>query len=75
MSESPVYKQYRIYASELSTGLWLASIVNTGEQKVTTKDSLTLAVTRIPGEYGSEQEALQAAKEYIDQQTERGPAA
>ncbi len=55
--------------------LWVVSIVTTGKRKLTTKDSLTMAVTRIPGEYGSEQEALQAAKEYIDQQTERGPAA
>jgi hypothetical protein len=31
-----------------------------------TKDSLTDTVTRVPGEYPSEDEAIQAAKRYID---------
>ncbi len=75
MGESPVYKQYRIHTAQLLTESWIVSIVNTGKQKFTTKDSLTMAVTRIPREYDSEQEALQAAKAYIDQQedTERKP--
>lgn len=33
-----------------------------------TKDSLTAAVTRVPGEYGSEAEAVQAVKRYIDEE-------
>ncbi len=75
MAESPVYREYRIHVEKLPSLWWLASIVNTGKRKVPTKDSLTLAVTRIPREYDSEQEAIQAAKEYIDQQTEPGPEA
>jgi len=35
---------------------------------MTTGNSLTDAVTRIPREYHSEEEAIRAAKEYIDQQ-------
>jgi hypothetical protein len=31
-----------------------------------TKDSLTAKVTLVPGEYRSEEEAIQAAKRYID---------
>jgi Arc/MetJ-type ribon-helix-helix transcriptional regulator len=33
-----------------------------------TKDSLTATVTRVPGEYPSEEEAIQAAMRYIDEQ-------
>jgi len=36
-----------------------------------TKDSLTPAVTRVPGEYDSEEEADRAAKRYIDDEEER----
>jgi len=38
---------------------------------VETKDSLTDSVTRIPTEYDSEEKAIQAAKDYIDQQATR----
>jgi hypothetical protein len=34
-------------------------------------DSLTADVSRIPGDYNSEQEAIQAAKRYIDQEEEQ----
>jgi hypothetical protein len=37
-----------------------------GKEKVVTKNSLTAAVTRVPGEYDSEGDALQAATQYID---------
>ncbi len=50
------------------SGLWIASIVNCGRQHQTTKDALTTTVTRIPKEYESKEEAVQAAKDYIDQQ-------
>ena len=39
-----------------------------GKKKAMTKDSLTAAVTRVPGEYASEAEALQAAKRYVDEE-------
>ncbi len=75
MKESPIYKQYRIHTAELSSGEWVASIVNMGKRKLITKDSLTMAVTRIPKEYSSEAEAIQAAKDYIDQQSYRAEKA
>ncbi len=71
VKEAPVYKQHRLHALQLSSALWIVSIVNFGTRKMTNKDSLTGAVTRIPGEHGSEEQAIQAAKEYIDQQTTR----
>ena len=68
LKESPVYKAHRIHTLQLPSGLWLASIVNVGKRKATTLHSLTGAVSRIPREYDSEEEAVQAAKAYIDRQ-------
>ncbi len=70
MKESPVYKRHRIHTLQLASGVWLASIVNFGKRKMSTENSLTDAVTRIPREYDSEEQAIQAAKTYIDQQEE-----
>jgi hypothetical protein len=52
----------------LPSGRWLSKIVKLGKKKVMTKDSLTAAVTRVPGEYDSEEEAIQAARQCIDDQ-------
>jgi len=41
-------------------------LVKLGQPRAVTKDSLTDKVTRVPGEYPSESEALQAAVHYID---------
>ncbi len=72
MNQSPVYKHYRIHAQRTPIrGLWIACIVSCGKQKQTTTDSLTATVTRIPKEYESKAEAVQAAKGYIDQQESR----
>ena len=67
MKEGPIYKGYRIYTARLLSEHWLSKIVNLGKKKGITKDSLTAAVTGIPGEHGSEAEAIQAAKGYIDE--------
>ena len=67
LKEGPVYKGYRIYTSRLPSEHWLSKIVKLGKKRAMTKDSLTAEVTGIPGEYGSEAEALQAAKGYIDE--------
>lgn len=67
MEESTVYKGHRIHTKQLPSGLWLTSIVNIGKRKMTTMDSLTAAVSRVPGEYDSQREAIQAAKQYLDQ--------
>ena len=68
LKQNPVYKQHRIHTQVLASGLWLVSIVNVGKRKTTTGHSLTDAVTRIPRQYDSEEQAVRAAKEYIDQQ-------
>ena len=68
LKEGPIYKGYRIYTARLLSEHWLSKIVNLGTMKGMTKDSLTAEVTGIPGEYGSETEALQAARGYIDEE-------
>jgi hypothetical protein len=72
--ESFVYKEHRVHCSRLASGLWLGMIVKLGQKKAMTKNSLTLAVTRVPGEYDSEEEAIRVAKQYIDDEAGR-PAA
>ena len=67
MKESPVYREHRIHTKPLPSGLWVASIVNFGKRKLVNTDSLTAAVNRVPGEHDSEQEAIEAAKQYINQ--------
>jgi hypothetical protein len=64
--EPPVYKQHRIHTTRLSSGPWLCVIVNVGKKTVPTRDALTDTVTRVPGEYESEDRAIQAARAYID---------
>jgi hypothetical protein len=66
LKEHLVYKEHRIHTKRLFSGRWVGAIVNVGKKKVITKDSLTEAVTRIPGEYDSEDETVEAAKGYID---------
>jgi hypothetical protein len=68
LKEGPIHRDYRIHTSRLPSGHWLGKIVKLGKKKVMSKDSLTAAVTRVPGEYDSEEEALQAAKRYIDEE-------
>ena len=70
MREPPIYKQHRIHTTRLPSGLWLGKIVKLGMKKTVTKDSLTAAVTRVPGEYDSEARAIQSAKYYIDDEAE-----
>ena len=67
LKEGPICKDYRIHIARLPSEHWLSKIVKLGKKKAMTKDSLTAEVTGIPGEYGSEAEALQAAKGYIDE--------
>lgn len=74
LTEGLVYKEYRIHSSRLASGFWLSIIVKLGRKKVMTKDSLTPAVTRVPGEYDTEEEAVRSAKRYIDEDEKRLPA-
>jgi hypothetical protein len=66
VKENSIYKAHRIHIMPLFSGRWISSIVSMGKEKVITKNSLTAAVTRVPGEYDSEGDALQAARQYID---------
>lgn len=67
MKEGRIYKEHRIHASRMpNSGQWISTIVKLGQARAITKDSLTAKVTRVPGEYPSEAEALQAAAQYID---------
>jgi hypothetical protein len=52
----------------LASGPWISLIVNVGRKTVQTRDALTDTVTRVPGEYTLEDEAIQAARAYIDQE-------
>jgi len=62
-----IYKEHRIHADRMpNSGLWISTIVKLGQTRAITKDSLTATVTRVPGEYESEAEALRAAAQYID---------
>ncbi len=66
MREPPIYKQHRIHTTRLASGPWISLIVNVGRKTVRTRDALTDTVTRVPGEYAVEDEAIQAARAYID---------
>jgi len=70
VKDDPIYRQHRIHTTRLPSGLWLGKIVKLGMKKTVTKDSLTAAVTRVPGEYDSEAKAIQSAKHYIDEEAE-----
>lgn len=74
LTQGFVYKEHRIHSSRLASGLWLSMIVKLGRKKAMTKDSLTAAVTRVPGEYDSEEEAIRTAKRYLDDEEERSLA-
>jgi len=66
VNKAPVYKAHRIHTSRLMRGPWVSIVVSIGTRQPMTKDSLTDTVTRVPGEYPSEEEAIQGAKRYID---------
>jgi len=69
--EGLVYKEHRIHSARLASGFWVSIIVKLGTKKVMTKDSLTPAVSRVPGEYDSEDEAVRTARRYIDEDEKR----
>ena len=68
LESAPVYKAHRIHTSRLMRGPWVSIVVSIGTRQPMTKDSLTDTVTRVPGEYPSEAEAMQAAMRYLDEQ-------
>jgi hypothetical protein len=72
--EPPIYKAHRIHTRRLFSGAWVGTIVNVGTRTVPTRDALTETVTRVPGEYESEDRAIQAARAYIDREVREVPA-
>jgi len=68
LDNAPVYKAHRIHITRLYSRPYVSLIVSIGIRKPMTKDSLTDTVTRVPGEYPSEEDAMQAAMLYIDEQ-------
>ena len=66
MQNAPVYKAYRIHTARLTFGTYISLIVSVGKRHLVTEDSLTDTVLRVPGEFLSKDEALLAAKRYID---------
>ncbi len=67
MKQGRIYKEHRIHATRTpNSGLWISTVVKLGQTRAITKDSLTEKVSRVPGEYEAEAEALQAAAQYID---------
>ena len=73
MRKAPTYEQHRIHTRQLFSGPRLSTIVNMGRKTVLTKDVLTDTVTRVSGEYTSEEEAIQAARTYIDREVKDLP--
>jgi len=61
-----VYKAYRIHTVRLTFGTYVSMIVSVGKRTLITEDSLTDTVLRVPGEFLSKEEAILAAKLYID---------
>jgi hypothetical protein len=73
VKQARIYKEHRVHADQMpNSGLWISTIVKLGQTRAITKDSLTAKVTRIPGEYRSEEEAIAAAKRYIDKEEAHG---
>jgi len=70
---APVYKAYRIHTTRLTFGTYISLIVSVGKRHLLTEDSLTDTVLRVPGEFFSKDEAILAAKLYIDATDSRTP--
>ncbi len=66
MENAPVYKAHRIHVTRLFSRPYISMIVSLGQQTARTTHSLTDTVTRVPGEYPTAEEAIEAAKRYID---------
>jgi hypothetical protein len=70
---APVYRDYRIHISRLFSEAYVTMIVRLGGRDPQTTNSLTDTVTRVPGEYGDEEQAIHAARAYIDAAMKLGP--
>jgi hypothetical protein len=66
---SGVYKNHRIHTTHLPSGVWVVSIVKLGMAKDGARVAARPPVERIRGEYLSQDEAISAAKQFVDQET------
>ncbi len=66
MQNPPVYKAYQIHTRRLTRGTYISMIVSAGKRKLISVDAVADTVLRVPGEFFSKEEALLAAKLYID---------
>jgi hypothetical protein len=64
LEKSKIYKAHRIHPTRLTSGSWITSIVKLGVPK---EGNAGPPVERIWGDYPSEDAAISAAKQYIDQ--------
>ena len=67
LKQSREYKAHRIHPTRLPSGSWITSIVKLGLPK---KGNAGPPVERIRGDHPSKDEAISAARRYIDQQEE-----
>ena len=64
---SGVYKNHRIHTTHLPSGVWVVSIVKLGAAKEGARIGGRPPVERIRGEYLSQDDAVSAAKQFVDQ--------
>jgi len=60
-----VYKKHRIHVSQLKSGIYVVSVVHFGAPQGS-------GVETLRGEYRTREEAVTAAKAYIDQEEKEG---
>jgi len=66
LNESEIYKRHRIHITQLLSGVWVVSVVKLGRGRELGGGP---PVERIRGEYGSEAEAVSAAKQHVDRES------
>ncbi|MEI7903072.1 MAG: hypothetical protein WCK89_22775, partial [bacterium] len=71
MKENHLYKGYHIYTMQLRNQLWAASVTRIAVPTGATANYSGHYVDGIGGEFGSEDQAISAARQYIDQKEER----
>ena len=71
VDHAPVYKGYRIHTSRLLSATYVSMIVRLGGRDPLARGSLTDTVTRVPGEFASEADALDAATRFVDEEESR----
>ena len=71
VDENHLYKGHYIYTMQLRNQLWAASVTRIAVPTGATEDYSGHYVDGIGGEFGSEDQAISAARQYIDQKEGR----